>query len=53
MTHSGRGDTDVANPQMLEIEWDLWNTMFPPQTNNGSLDIQSDCFWSSLNSSDS
>ncbi|KAI5459595.1 hypothetical protein BGZ63DRAFT_455200 [Mariannaea sp. PMI_226] len=32
--------------QMPEIDWVLWDTMFPPQVNNGNLDISSDSWWS-------
>ncbi|KAL2803121.1 hypothetical protein BJX63DRAFT_412957 [Aspergillus granulosus] len=36
--------TDV-DPQLLEIDWDLWNTMFPPQVNDGNLDLSDSYEW--------
>ncbi|KAL3457019.1 hypothetical protein BJX64DRAFT_280919 [Aspergillus heterothallicus] len=36
--------TDI-DPQLLEIDWDLWNTMFPPQANDGNLDVSDSCEW--------
>lgn len=40
------GQPDYIGSQMLEIDWNLWNTIFPPQVNDGNLDIPEDGFWS-------
>ncbi|KAL2848440.1 hypothetical protein BJY01DRAFT_233992 [Aspergillus pseudoustus] len=36
--------TDI-DPQLMEIDWDLWNTMFPPQANDGNLDVSDSYEW--------
>ncbi|KAJ5417207.1 uncharacterized protein N7487_000757 [Penicillium crustosum] len=40
------GQPDYIGSQMLEIDWNLWNTIFPPQINDGNLDIPDDDLWS-------
>ncbi|OKL57359.1 hypothetical protein UA08_07452 [Talaromyces atroroseus] len=41
--HGGmNGQPDYIDSQMLEIDWNLWNTLFPPQINDGNLDIHED-----------
>ncbi|KAJ5603047.1 hypothetical protein N7537_006003 [Penicillium hordei] len=40
------GQTNYIGQQMLEIDWNLWNTIFPPQINDGNLDIPEDGLWS-------
>ncbi|CAG8888720.1 unnamed protein product [Penicillium egyptiacum] len=40
------GQPDYIDSQMLEIDWNLWNTIFPPQINDGNLDIPEDGLWS-------
>ncbi|KAJ5942552.1 hypothetical protein N7516_002720 [Penicillium verrucosum] len=44
--HELNGPSDDLNPQMLEVDWNLWDTIFPPQINDGHLDIPDDGFWS-------
>ncbi|CAG7934996.1 unnamed protein product [Penicillium nalgiovense] len=44
--HKVNGCSDDLNLQMLEIDWNLWDTIFPPQINDGNLDIPEDGFWS-------
>ncbi|KAJ0416337.1 hypothetical protein BJY00DRAFT_304223 [Aspergillus carlsbadensis] len=36
--------TDI-DPQLLEIDWELWDTMFPPQANDGRLDFSDSNGW--------
>ncbi|RAK98069.1 uncharacterized protein BO80DRAFT_480395 [Aspergillus ibericus CBS 121593] len=37
----GLNDVPVdVEAEMLEIDWNLWDTVFPPQINDGNLDIQ-------------
>ncbi|KAL2860690.1 fungal specific transcription factor domain-containing protein [Aspergillus lucknowensis] len=43
-SHSDTGDIDV-DPQLLEIDWNLWDTIFPPQANDGNLDISDGYAW--------
>ncbi|KAL3486798.1 hypothetical protein BJX62DRAFT_214701 [Aspergillus germanicus] len=33
------------DPQLLEIDWELWDTMFPPQANDGNLDLSDSYEW--------
>ncbi|KAJ5534084.1 hypothetical protein N7527_000338 [Penicillium freii] len=40
------GQPDYIGSQMLEIDWNLWDTIFPPQINDGNLDIPEDGLWS-------
>ncbi|KAL3451541.1 hypothetical protein BJX65DRAFT_268057 [Aspergillus insuetus] len=35
------------DPQLLEIDWELWDTMFPPQANDGNLDLSDSYEWNS------
>ncbi|KAJ5372856.1 hypothetical protein N7517_004862 [Penicillium concentricum] len=37
-----QGGTDSIDPQMLEIDWSIWDSIFPPETNDGNLDIPGD-----------
>ncbi|CAI7613380.1 unnamed protein product [Penicillium glandicola] len=38
---------ETIDPQMLEIDWNLWDSIFPPQVNDGNLDISDDYFLAS------
>ncbi|CEN61084.1 hypothetical protein ASPCAL07750 [Aspergillus calidoustus] len=38
--------TDI-DPQLLEIDWELWDIMFPPQANDGNLDLADSYEWDS------
>ncbi|KGO72767.1 Transcription factor, fungi [Penicillium italicum] len=38
---------ETIDPHMLEIDWNLWDSVFPPQVNDGNLDISDDYFLTS------
>ncbi|KAF9890653.1 hypothetical protein FE257_005784 [Aspergillus nanangensis] len=44
---SSGGDAamDAIDPQVLDIDWNLWDTIFPPQINHGELDISDGYMW--------
>ncbi|KAJ5113194.1 hypothetical protein N7456_001728 [Penicillium angulare] len=51
-SHSNEGNHQghEIDSNMLEIDWNLWDTMFPPQVNDGHLDYSDDSMWQSYNS---
>ncbi|KAJ5281729.1 hypothetical protein N7478_007101 [Penicillium angulare] len=51
-SHSNEGNHQghEIDSNMLEIDWNLWDTMFPPQVNDGHLDYSDDSMRQSYNS---